>query len=256
MMAGPREAFLILCPPRAMVGLVISVSVQPNVSVGCALILGTSVARPCFEGADKAAKAFLFLGREADEFNAELLFLCPPNHGLVNLQRELRSTHDVDAHLEIRARVHRRGTSNLTTSHREVGHCARHRLFFSWEPNLTEKPITPVLALFHGYLTLATVASAWGTDRPAPCLPPPDPHVSNLRGGTAVDSRWRSSWIMSSTSCLVRMPLRSSSSTSAEVSHMVEMATLPGTPGYGSMSAYVIPQLSPGNPIGLPRNSK
>ncbi len=28
--------------------------------------------RPCFEGANKAAKAFLFLGPEADEFKAEL----------------------------------------------------------------------------------------------------------------------------------------------------------------------------------------
>ncbi len=44
------------------------------------------------------------------------------------------------------------------------------------------------------------------------------------RGGMAEGSRWRNSWIMSSTSCLVRMPFRSSSSTSAEVSHMVETA--------------------------------
>ncbi len=33
-------------------------------------------------------------------------------------------------------------------------------------------------------------------------------HVSRCRGGMAVGSRWRSSWIVSSTSCLVRMPLR------------------------------------------------
>ncbi len=32
-------------------------------------------------------------------------------------------------------------------------------------------------------------------------------------------------WVMASTSCLVRMPLRSSNSTRAEVSHMVEMAS-------------------------------
>ncbi len=55
-----------------------------------------------FEGGDKAAEAFLFLGPEADEFQAEPLFLCPPHHGLVNLHRELRSTHDVDAQLVVR----------------------------------------------------------------------------------------------------------------------------------------------------------
>ncbi len=50
-------------------------------------------------------------------------------------------------------------------------------------------------------------------------------HELSRRGRMAVGSRWRSSWIMSNTSCLVRMPLRSSSSTSAEVSHMLEMAS-------------------------------
>ncbi len=41
----------------------------------------------------------------------------------------------------------------------------------------------------------------------------------------AVGCRWRSSWIMSDTSCLVRTPLRSNSSTKASFSHMVEMAS-------------------------------
>ncbi len=45
------------------------------------------------------------------------------------------------------------------------------------------------------------------------------------RGGMAGGSRWRSSWIMASTSCLVRMPVRASSSTRAEVSHRVERAS-------------------------------
>ena len=47
-------------------------------------------------------------------------------------------------------------------------------------------------------------------------------HGSSCRGETAVGSRCRSSWIMASTSFLVRMPLRSSSSTKAAVSHMLE----------------------------------
>ncbi len=50
-------------------------------------------------------------------------------------------------------------------------------------------------------------------------------HLSNLRGGMAVDSRWRSSWLIASTSCLVRTPLRSNSSTKAAFSHMLEMAS-------------------------------
>ncbi len=75
-----------------------------------------------FEGADKVAKACLLLRPQAHEFKAELLLLCPPNHGLVNLHRELRSTHDVDAQLEIRPRVYMRGTSNLTAASRQVAH--------------------------------------------------------------------------------------------------------------------------------------
>ena len=41
----------------------------------------------------------------------------------------------------------------------------------------------------------------------------------------AVGSHRRSSWIMASTSCLVRMPSRSKSSTGAACSHMLEMAS-------------------------------
>ncbi len=59
----------------------------------------------------------------------------------------------------------------------------------------------------------------WSTARPAlPCY-------SLLLIPYALGSRRRSTWIMSSTSCLVRMPLRSNGSTSAEVSHMLEMAS-------------------------------
>ncbi len=50
-------------------------------------------------------------------------------------------------------------------------------------------------------------------------------HLSSRRGEIAVGSRWRSSWIMASTSYLVRLPLRSNSFTKAAFSHMVEMAS-------------------------------
>ncbi len=50
-------------------------------------------------------------------------------------------------------------------------------------------------------------------------------HLSSRRGAMAVGSRWRSSWVMASTSYLVRLPLRSNSSTKAAFSHMVEMAS-------------------------------
>ncbi len=50
-------------------------------------------------------------------------------------------------------------------------------------------------------------------------------HLSSRPGVMALGSRRRSSWIMASTSCLVRIPLRSSSSTKAEVSHMLERAS-------------------------------
>ena len=53
----------------------------------------------------------------------------------------------------------------------------------------------------------------------------PYPHISNLRGGRPVGSRRRSSWIMASTSCLVELLERKGILTSAEVSHMLEMAS-------------------------------
>ncbi len=46
-------------------------------------------ARTCFEGGDKTAQALRLFRPHANEFKAELLFLCPPHHGLVDLKRGL-----------------------------------------------------------------------------------------------------------------------------------------------------------------------
>ena len=94
----------------------------PDVRLGHVGRVINLTAWTCFEGADKAAEARLLLGPDAKEFKAELLLLCPPNHGLVNLHRELRSPRNVDAQLDIRPRVYRRGTSNLTATSRQVAH--------------------------------------------------------------------------------------------------------------------------------------
>ncbi len=75
-----------------------------------------------FEAADKAAEAHLLFRLHADEFQPKCPFHSPANLGQVDLHRELRFTCEVDVQLEIRARVHRCGTSNLTPSPRQVAH--------------------------------------------------------------------------------------------------------------------------------------
>ena len=66
--------------------------------------------------------------------------------------------------------------------------------------------------------------------------------MSRLRGGLAVGSRLRSSWIMCSTSSLVQTLLRSSSSTMAAIYHMLEMASSwLETSSLGSRFAAMVP---------------